>query len=188
MKNRSTIKYLRQFNPDLKVTMKAQLQYGCEEKGHGYGEYEGQEFEQNYTIGWNDGFLEAGPWDGITVSDVIAVLEKKVLSKINYKDFRLGLGNLESGYSTYKTKWDGRKPKETPDDSELYNIMDIGDVDYIWQGPSSIEFDIHYIDQDGEDSTLFITLSEDESDNKPEFPTKKAGIKKKAAKKAVKKI
>ena len=72
MKNRTLVTCLRQFNPELIVSMRAELVSGCEEKGHGSGEYEGYEFSQDYTVSWNDGHLSASEYDGYTVGDVIS--------------------------------------------------------------------------------------------------------------------
>lgn len=188
MKNRSLVTTLRQFSPDLKVSIKAHLQYGCEEVGYGTGEYEGLSFSQDYTIGWNDGYLSADVWDGYTVEDVIRVLLEKPLSKISQDDFGLRPGELRNGNPEYTTTWDDEQPEEDdmPDDSELYNIMEIGDSEYKWDGANYIEIDVHYIEQDGSDATLSFVLNEDEVDRKPD-PLEEKKNKPKAAKKAAKK-
>lgn len=195
MKNRTLITKLRQFNPELRIGINANLQYGCNEKGYGSGEYEGFEFSQDYTIGWNDGTLSASKWDGYTVGDVIEVLKEKVLSKISDDDFSLSPGELRNGYSEYKTEWDGDQPDpdDMPDDSDLYNIMEIGDTEYEWANASRIEFEVYYADDsEDEDSTILFTLDKDESDRKSDpldvvkKPIKKVVVKK-AAKKAAKK-
>jgi hypothetical protein len=191
MKNRTLVTALRQFNPDLKVSIKAHLQYGCEEEGYGSGEYDGFEFSQDYTIGWNDGYLSADLWDGITVQDLIDVLLEKTLSKIGDSDFSLRPGELRNGNPEYVTSWDDEQPEEDvmPDDSELYNIMEIGDANYKWQGAHTLEIDVHYNDQDGDDQTITFSLDNDETDRKPDpmDVTKKKTPLKKAAKKAAKK-
>jgi hypothetical protein len=191
MKNRTLITKLRQFNPDSKVKITANLQYGCNEVGYGSGEYEGFGFSQDYTIGWNDGSIEADKWDGYTVEDVINVLKEKVLSKISDDDFGLRPGELRNGNPEYTTTWDDEKPEEDdmPDDSELYNIMEIGDSDYEWAGAASLEIEVYYIDNDGDESTISYTLEVDETDRKPDplDPIKKPVAKKVAPKKAAKK-
>ena len=192
MKNRTLITRLRQFNLDSKVKITANLQYGCNEVGYGSGEYEGFDFSQDYTIGWNDGFLSADKWDGYSVEDVINVLKEKTLSKISDDDFNLRPGELRNGNPEYKTTWDDEKPEEDdmPDDSELYNIMEIDDSNYEWANASSLEIEVYYTDNDGDDSTISFTLDSDESDRKPD-PTdpvaKKSTPKKTAVKKAAKK-
>ena len=191
MKNRTLITNLRQFNPDLKVKITANLQYGCNEVGYGSGEYEGLDFSQDYTIGWNDGFLSADKWDGYSVEDVINVLKEKVLSKISDDDFGLRPGELRNGNPEYSTTWDDEKPEEDdmPDDSELYNIMEIGDSNYEWAGAESLEIEVYYIDNYGDESTISYTLEVDETDRKPDplDPIKKPVAKKAAPKKAAKK-
>ncbi len=185
MKNRSLVTALRQFNPDLKIGLKAHLQNGCEEVGYGTGEYEGLAFSQDYTIGWNDGYLSADSWDGYTVGDLIDVLLEKTLSKITDDDFKLRPGELRDGYSDYTTTWDDEQPEEDemPDDSELYNIMEIGDAEYKWYGAHTIEIEVYYNDQEGEEVSIPFVLSEDEVDKKPDPLVPKAPAKKKAAKK-----
>ena len=200
MKNRTLVTALRQFNPELKINLKAHLQNGCEEVGYGSGEYEGFGFSQDYTIGWNDGYLSADRWDGYSVGDLIDVLLEKTLSKISDDDFGLRPGELRNGYSEYTTAWDDEKPEEDdmPDDSELYNIMEIGDADYKFQNPSSLEIEVYYTDQFGDESSISFVLDNDETDRKPDplDPNKKPVVKKgtpkktavkKAAKKAAKK-
>ena len=112
MKNRSLVTALRQFNPELTISLKANLQNGCEEVGYGSGEYEGLSFSQDYTIGWNDGYLSCDSWDGYTVGDLIDVLLNKTLSKISEEDFNLRPGELRNGYSDYTTTWDDEQPEE----------------------------------------------------------------------------
>jgi hypothetical protein len=193
MKNRTLITKLRQFNPELKVKIVANLQYGCNENGYGSGEYEGFGFSQDYTIGWNDGSIEVDKWDGYSVGDVIEVLKEKVLSKISDDDFNLRPGELRNGNPEYKTTWDDEKPEEDdmPDDSELYNIMEIGDANYEWSGASSLDIEVYYISDgsDEEDETIVFSLSEDETDRKPDpmDPVKKPTTKKSAPKKVAKK-
>ena len=191
MKNRSLVTALRQFNPNLTISLKAHLQYGCEEVGYGSGEYDGFGFSQDYTIGWNDGYLSADKWDGYKVQDLIDVLLEKTLSKISDADFGLRPGELRNGNPEYTTTWDDDKPEEDvmPEDDELYNIMEIGDTDYKFQGPYALEIEVYYNDQDGEESSISFSLTEDESDRKPDpmDETKKKTPLKKAAKKAAKK-
>jgi len=190
MKNRSLVTALRQFSPDLKISLKAHLQYGCDEVGYGSGEYEGLGFSQDYTIGWNDGYLSVDNWDGYTVQDLIDVLLEKPLSKISDADFKLRLGELRNGNAEYETTWDDEQPEEDdmPEDSELYNIMDIGDSEYKWQGASFIEIEVYYVDQDGEESSISFVLNDDEVDRKPDpLDEKKNKPAKKAVKKAAKK-
>jgi hypothetical protein len=186
MKNRTLITKLRQFNPELVVGVKAELQHGCNEVGYGSGEYEGFGFSQDYTIGWNDGSLQSSMWDGITVGDVIDVLKEKTLSKISNEDFSLSPGELRNGNPEYTTAWDDEQPEEDdmPEDSELYGIMEIGDATYEWDDASSLEFEVFYKDTDGEDGSVVFYLNENETDRKPDplEPIKKT-IKKKAAKK-----
>ena len=76
-----------------------------------------------------------------------------------------------------------------PDDDDLYRIMEIGDADYKFQGPYALEIEVYYNDQDGEESSISFSLSEEESDRKPDpmDETKKKAPLKKAAKKAAKK-
>jgi hypothetical protein len=188
MKNRSLVTALRQFSPDLKISLKAHLQYGCDEVGYGSGEYEGLGFSQDYTIGWNDGYLSVDNWDGYTVQDLIDVLLEKPLSKISDADFKLRLGELRNGNAEYETTWDDEQPEEDdmPEDSELYNIMDIGDSEYKWQGASFIEIELYYVDQDGEESSISFVLNNDEVDRKPD-PLAVKEAKKPAKKKAAKK-
>jgi hypothetical protein len=188
MKNRSLVTALRQFNPDLKISLKAHLQYGCEEVGYGSGEYEGLSFSQDYTIGWNDGYLSADTWDGYTVQDLIDVLLEKTLSKISDADFGLRPGELRNGNPEYTTTWDDEEPEEDdmPDDDELYRIMEIGDSEYKWQGAHALEIEVYYNDQDGEESSISFTLSADEVDRKPD-PLAVKETKKPAKKKAAKK-
>ena len=191
MKNRTLVTCLRQFNPELKISLQAHLQNGCEEVGYGSGEYDGFGFSQDYTIGWNDGYLSADKWDGYTVKDLIDVLLEKTLSKISDADFSLRPGELRNGNPEYKTSWDDEQPEEDdmPDDDELYNIMEIGDANYKWYGAHTIEIEVYYNDQDGSESSISFVLNEDESDRKPDpmDETKKPAVKKKAAKKAAKK-
>lgn len=186
MKNRSLVTALRQFNPELKIGLKAHLQYGCEEVGYGSGEYEGLSFSQDYTIGWDDGYLSVDKWDGYTVQDLIDVLLEKTLSKISDADFGLRPGELRNGNADYTTTWDDEQPEEDdmPEDSELYNIMEIGDTEYKWQGAHTIEIEVYYKDQEGEDSSISFVLSDDEVDRKPDPMDK---VKKPAPKKAAKK-
>ncbi len=191
MKNRSLVTALRQFNPELTISLKAHLQHGCEEVGYGSGEYDGFAFSQDYTIGWNDGYLSADKWDGYKVKDLIDVLLEKTLSKISDADFSLRPGELRNGNPEYTTTWDDEQPEEDvmPDDDDLYRIMEIGDADYKFQGPYALEIEVYYNDQDGEESSISFSLSEDESDRKPDpmDETKKKAPLKKAAKKAAKK-
>jgi hypothetical protein len=192
MKNRTLITRLRQFNPDLKVKITANLQYGCNEVGYGSGEYEGFNFSQDYTIGWNDGSLSADKWDGYTVEDVIKVLKEKVLSKISDDDFGLRAGELRNGNPEYTTTWDDESPEmdDMPDDSELYNIMEIGDSNYEWANAESLEIEVYYTDNIGDENTILFTLEWDESDRKPDPldpVAKKSTSKKTAVKKAAKK-
>jgi hypothetical protein len=164
MKNKTLITALENLDRDLSISIKAYLQNGAVEKGYGNGEFNGFSFSQDYKIEWNDGYLEASEYDGITVGDVIEVLRKKTLSKIGSEDFELGLGQLMNGNTEYDTSWDDEEPDELPSDSELYSIMDIDGAEYVWVGASSLEFEI--IDDSGEiDDTSFI-LSIDESDDK----------------------
>jgi hypothetical protein len=172
MKNRTLITKLRQFNPELKVKITAYLQYGCNENGYGSGEYEGFEFSQDYTIRWNDGSIEADKWDGYSVGNVIEVLKEKVLSEISDDDFSLRPGELSNGDPEYKTTWDDEKPEEDdmPDDSNLYNIMDIGDANYEWKGASSLDIEVYYSgdDSDEDDETIMFSLTTDEIDSNPD--------------------
>jgi hypothetical protein len=188
MKNRSLVTALRQFSPDLKISLKAHLQYGCDEVGYGSGEYEGLSFSQDYTIGWNDGYLSVDNWDGYTVQDLIDVLLEKPLSKISDADFKLRLGELRNGNAEYETTWDDEEPSEDdmPDDDELYRIMEISDSEYKFQGPHALEIEVYYVDQDGEESSISFTLSADEVDRKPD-PLAVKETKKPAKKKAAKK-
>lgn len=186
MKNRTLVTCLRQFNPELPVSIKAELEYGCEEKGYGSGEYEGYAFSQDYTISWNLGHLSVSEYDGYTVGDVIKVLLEKKLSDIGNDDFNLRLGELMDGYTDYETTWEDGEPEELPEDSDLYNMMEHGDTDYIWSNPAYIEFEVYYKNQEGEDETISFVLNEDEVDKKPDpldEKNKKAAPKKKAAKK-----
>ena len=170
MKNRSLVTALRQFSPDLKISLKAHLQYGCEEVGYGSGEYEGLSFSQDYTIGWNDGYLSADAWDGYTVKDLIDVLLEKTLSKISDADFGLRPGELRNGNPEYTTTWEDEEPSEDdmPDDDQLYNMMEIGDANYKFQGPHALEIEVYYNDQDGEESSISFVLNNDEVDRKPD--------------------
>ena len=168
MKNRTLVTCLRQFNPELIVSIKAHLVSGCEEKGHGYGEYEGFSFSQDYTTSWNDGHLSASEYAGYTVSDVIKVLLEKKLSEIGHEDFDLRPGELMNGYTDYETTWEDGEPEELPEDSHLYNIMEFGDTDYEWQDASFIEFDVYYKNQDGNDETISFILNDDEVDEDPD--------------------
>ena len=188
MKNRSLVTALRQFNPELIISLKAHLQYGCDEVGYGSGEYEGLSFSQDYTIGWNDGYLSADKWENYTVQDLIDVLLQKTLSKISDADFNLRPGELRNGNAEYETTWDDEEPSEDdmPEDDELYRIMEIGDTDYKFDGPSALEIEVYYIDQDGEEASISFTLSEDENDRKPD-PLAVKETKKPAKKKAAKK-
>ena len=161
MKNESIITYLKQFNPELKVSITASIQYGCLEKGFGRGEWQGHEFTQDYTVTWNEGHLCATEYDGITVGDVMKVLSKKSLSDISNKDFNLCPGELMNGYTEYDTTWVNDTPEEIPSDSELYSIMNFGDTEYEWENASSIDFEIHYVEPDGSDSTLLFVLSKE---------------------------
>jgi hypothetical protein len=163
MKNKTLIAELETLDRELPVAIKAYLQNGAIERGYGSGEFYGLPFSQDYKIEWNDGYLEASEYDGITVGDVIDVLRRKQLSEIGNTDFRLGLGQLMNGDTEYDTSWDDEEPEDLPSDSELYSIMDIGDVEYDWVGASTLEFEI--IDESGEiDETTFI-LSIDEIDD-----------------------
>jgi hypothetical protein len=186
MKNRTLVTRLRQFNPELKVSIKAYLQYGCTEKGGGSAEYEGYSLYQEFTTEWNDGHLEANQWDGYNVQDLINVLLEKPLSKIGNKDFRLYPGELMNGNPEYVTTWEDGEPEDTPDDSDLYSLLELGGSEYEWQGASSLEFEVFYEDDYGEDSSISFQLGEDEVDRKPdplEEKKKKVAPKKKAAKK-----
>ena len=170
MKNRSLVTALRQFNPNLKVGITAYLQYGCVEEGYGSGEYEGLSFSQDYTIEWNDGYLCVESWDGYTVQNLIDVLLQKLLSEIGDSDFSLRLGELRNGNTEYTTSWEDEEPEEDdmPDDDRLYRMMEIGDSNYKWQGANTIDIEVYYNDQEGEESSISFTLSDDESDSKPD--------------------
>lgn len=186
MKNRTLVTCLRQFNPELIVSMRAELVSGCEEKGHGSGEYEGYEFSQDYTVSWNDGHLSASEYDGYTVGDVIKVLLEKKLSEIGNDDFNLRPGELMNGYTDYETTWEDGEPEELPEDDELYNMMEHGESEYEWFGAAYIDIEVHYKNQDGEDETITFVLNDDEVDKKPDpldETKKKVAPKKKAAKK-----
>lgn len=190
MKNRTLVTRLRQFNPELKVSIKAYLQYGCTERGGGSAEYQGYGLYQEFTTEWNDGYLEINHWDGYTVQQVINVLLEKPLSKIGSDDFNLDLGELRNGNPEYVTTWEDGEPEEMPSDSELYYLLELGGSEYEWLGASSIEFEVFYEDDFGEDSSISFQLGEDEVDRKPDpldEKKKKVAPKKKAAKKAVKK-
>ncbi len=186
MKNRTLVTCLRQFNPELLVSIKAELVYGCEEKGYGSGEHDGCEFSQEYVTSWNDGYLSAEPYDGYTVGKVIEVLLEKPLSKIGNEDFDLRPGELRNGNAEYETTWEDCEPEDMPEDSDLYWKMDIGDTEYIWENASYLEFEVHYKNQDGEDETISFVLNDDEVDKKPDpldETKKKVAPKKKATKK-----
>jgi hypothetical protein len=190
MKNRTLVEKLRQFNPNLKVSLKAFLQNGCKEIGEGSGEYEGCIFTQEYTTDWNDGYLIADISYGYTVGMLIDVLLQKTLSKISDSDFIMSTGELSNGYTKYHTTWEEEEPDGgTPSDGELYRLMDIDDADFKWQGASFLDIEIHYITYSGDSDTLSFSLSSDESDNKPDSFDKKASkiIDKEKAKKAPKK-
>lgn len=178
MKNRTLITCLRQFNPELIVSIKAHLQSGCEEKGSGSGEWQGFNFSQDYTISWDDGYLVASEYEGYKVADVIEVLQEKTLSEISNQEFNLRPGELRNGYTDYDTTWEDSEPDELPEDSELYNIMNFGDTEYEWFNASYIEFEVYYKNQDGEDDTILFVLNEDESDEEPDTISKKRVSKK----------
>ena len=186
MKNRTLVTKLRQFNPELKVSIKAYLQHGCIQRGSGCGEHEGYSYCQDFTTEWNDGQLEATQDDWISLGDVIKVLLEKPLSKIGSDDFSLYLGNLFNGNTEYDTSWDDGEPEDTPDDHYLYRKMELGGSEYEWQGAKSIDFEIYYIDDYGDESTISYALSEDELDAKPD-PVEEKNNKPKAVKKAAKK-
>jgi hypothetical protein len=168
MKNRSLVTALRQFSPELNIRLKAQLQYGCTEVGYGSGEYSGLDFSQEYSIEWQEGYLFS---EGYTVKKLIDVLTKKILSKISNADFDLKPGELKNGDETkYKTTWkNGKHSKiELPDDYHLHNIMNFGDSEYKWQSAKYIEIEVIYLDQTGEELSIFFVLNEDEVDIKPD--------------------
>ncbi len=185
MKNRTLVSCLRQFNPELPVSIKAHLASGCTEKGYGSGEYEGFSFSQDYTISWDDGYLSASEYAGYSVGDVIKVLLEKKLSEVGNMDFDLRPGELMNGYTDYETTWEDGEPDELPEDSDLYNLMEFGDTDYEWFNASYIEFDVYYKNQDGEDETISFVLNDDEVDEDadPLDTQKKKAVKKKAVKK-----
>jgi hypothetical protein len=190
MKNRTLVTCLRQFNPELIVSIRAELESGCEERGHGSGDYEGHEFSQDYTVSWNDGHLSASEYDGYTVGDVIKVLLEKTLSEIGNDDFNLRPGELMNGYTEYDTTWEDEEPEDLPEDDELYHMMEHGESEYEWFNARYIEFEVHYKNQEGEDEAISFVLNEDEVDKKPDpldEKNKKVAPKKKAAKKAAKK-
>lgn len=187
MKNRTLVTKLRQFNPDLNVGIKAYLQYGCTERGSGCGEYEGFSYCQEYTTEWNDGNLEATQYDWIKVGDVIKVLLEKTLSKIGSDDFRLRPGELMNGNPEYSTTWDDGEPEELPEDSDLYMQMNLGDSEYEWVGATSIDFEVYYMNDYGDESSISFSLTEDEVDRKPDPLEEKNNNKPKAKKKAAKK-
>lgn len=185
MKNRTLVTCLRQFNPELIVSIRAELQNGCEEIGNGRGEYEGNSFSQDYTISWNHGHLIAGEYSGYTVADVIKVLLEKPLSKIGHEDFNLRLGELTDGYTEYETTWEAGTPEELPEDSDLYRMMEHGEAHYEWFNAAYVEFEVHYKNQEGEAETVSFVLNEDEIDKKSDSldkTIKKAVPKKKALK------
>ena len=174
MKNRSLVTALRQFSPELNIRLKAQLQYGCTEVGYGSGEYSGLDFSQEYSIEWEEGYLFR---EGYTVKNLIDVLTKKILSKISNADFNLKPGELKNGNETkYKTTWKNGKPSkiELPDDSHLHHIMNFGDSEYKWKFAKYIEIEVIYLDQTGEELSIFFVLNDDEVDITPDlFKVKK---------------
>lgn len=169
MKNRTLVTALRQFNPELSVSLKANLQYGCEEVGSGSGEYEGLQFTQDYTISWNEGYLSVDN-GSYKVKDLINVLLEKTLSEISDTDFDLRPGELRNGNPDYTTTWVGDEPDEDamPDDSELYNIMSIDDTEYKWDGANTIDIEVYYKDQYCDDATIPFVLFDDEVDEEPD--------------------
>jgi hypothetical protein len=186
MKNRTLVTKLRQFSPELKVAIKAYLQYGCTERGSGFGDYDGYRYRQDFTTEWNDGELEATQYDCITVGDVIKVLLKKPLSKIGSDDFSLSPGNLMNGNTDHETSWEDSEPEDAPDDYDLYMKMELGGSKYEWEGATAIDFEIYYMDDYGEESTISYTLNEDEVDRKPDSLEEKNN-KSKAIEKSAKK-
>ena len=99
-------------------------------------------------------------------------MKEKILSEISDDDFSLRPGELRNGDPEYKTTWDDEKPEEDdmPDDSTLYNIMEIGDANYEWEGASSIDIEVYYsgYDSDEDDETIMFSLTTDEIDNNPD--------------------
>jgi hypothetical protein len=99
------------------------------------------------------------------------VLTKKILSKISNADFNLKPGELKNGDETkYKTTWKNGKPSknELPDDAYLHHKMNFGDSEYKWQSAKYIEIEVIYLDQTGEELSIFFVLNDDEVDIKPD--------------------
>jgi hypothetical protein len=63
--------------------------------------------------------------------------------------------------------------------------MEIGDTEYKWQSAHTIEIEVYYKDQEGEDSSISFVLTDDEVDRKPDpmDAVKKSAVKKAAKKK-----
>jgi hypothetical protein len=160
MKNKILINSLNQFNSNLKVSLKAYLNSGCLETGNGSGIIDGIKFYQDYTVNWDNGYLEADSNEGYTLEDIIEVFSKKNISKIGSNDFKLRPGILKYGNATYKTTWenDNLKKEDIPKDLELYNIMDIDENEYKWISPSKIEIEIFYYNQNNEECKISFSL------------------------------
>lgn len=55
-----------------------------------------------------------------------------------------------------------------PDDAHLHHIMNFGDSEYKWQSAKYIEIEVIYLDQTGEELSIFFVLNDDEVDIKPD--------------------
>jgi hypothetical protein len=64
--------------------------------------------------------------------------------------------------------------------------MELGGSKYEWEGATAIDFEIYYMDDYGEESTISYTLNEDEVDRKPDSLEEKNN-KSKAIEKSAKK-
>ena len=137
---RAIIAALQKIRLTHSVTVRAHLQSGATEKGHGSGEYDSQDFQMHYTLGWNEGYLEG---EGFRISDVISALSKHPLSAIGSEHFPLSPGELKDGYGEeYQIKWKDGEPEDSPDGFTLYHQMEISDCDYSWHGAASLEIEV----------------------------------------------
>ena len=144
--NKAVVSALTKMRSNHSVLLRAHLQNGCSEKGRGSGEYEGCAFEMRYTIGWNEGYLETGEYDGYPIHDVIAVLSQYPLAKIGHDQFGLRPGQLQSGYGEeYQIDWEDDEPEDAPDGFTLHGQMDIDDCEYEWGAAASLEIEVSEI-------------------------------------------
>ena len=160
MKNKNMVDALAQFAPTLPVSIHVRLKHGCEELGHGHGEWQGKPFSQDYKTMWNDGHLVCETDSGYTVGDVMGVLAGRTIQELSHDDIRMAPGKLMNGTTDYSTEWPDGPPEEAPEDSDLYATMEFGDSEYRWVWPALVVVSVHYNDENGEENTVDFVLAD----------------------------